>query len=118
MRVYMETRKGDWMQTFTGRKFWPVDPRSNEIFIEDIAHSLSMMCRFLGHCSKFYSVAEHCVRASWWVADRRGSYLDQLAALLHDAGEAYVVDVPRPIKPYLSNYKELEHNIDECIEVK
>lgn len=111
-------RKGDWMQTYTGRQFWPLDPRPEEIYIEDIAHSLSNMCRFLGHCKNFYSVAEHSVRVSWYIKDAGGTLLDQYAGLLHDASEAYLVDVPRPVKPYLTNYKELELNMEKCIETK
>lgn len=42
----MEERKGVWIQTYTGRMFWPLDPRPEEIWIEDIAHALSLQCRF------------------------------------------------------------------------
>src|ERR1700693_75116 len=54
-------RKGDWIQTFTGRQFWPLDPRPEEVCIEDIAHGLSNECRFAGQCRSFYSVAQHSV---------------------------------------------------------
>src|SRR5690606_29748913 len=97
------TRKGDWMQTFTGRRFWPLDPRPDEICIEDIAHALSMQCRYAGHCLSFYSVAEHSVLLSQHVAEPFRRW-----ALLHDASEAYLVDVPRPIKGDLSNYRAVE----------
>ncbi|WP_245459681.1 MULTISPECIES: phosphohydrolase [unclassified Mesorhizobium] len=96
-------RIGDWMQTFTGRCFWPLDPRPEEIFIEDIAHALSLQCRYAGHCLKFYSVAEHSVLLARYVSPQ-----DRLWALLHDASEAYLVDVPRPVKRDLANYKHLE----------
>ena len=99
-------RDGDWMQTATGRQFWPLDPRPSEICIEDIAHSLSMMCRYGGHCLRFYSVAEHSVLMS-----RAVSRENALWALLHDASEAYVVDVPRPLKANLPNYKNLESHV-------
>ena len=69
-------RKGGWIQTYTGRQFWPMDPRSHEVFIEDIAHSLSMMCRYAGHCERFYSVAEHSILLA-----RHVSYENKLAAL-------------------------------------
>lgn len=86
-------RLGDWMQTATGRQFWPLDPRVEEVCIEDIAHALSNQCRFAGHCREFYSVAEHSVRVSSILP---GNLC--LAGLLHDAAEAYLVDLPRPVK--------------------
>lgn len=96
-------RRGDWMQTFTGRQFWPLDPSPEEIDPADIAHALSLLCRYGGHVDRFYSVAEHCVLMSEWVIPERA-----LAALLHDATEAYVVDVPRPLKRQLPGYREIE----------
>jgi len=88
-------RQGDWMQTFTGRQFWPLDPRPEEIFIEDIAHALSLQCRYGGHTKVFYSVAEH----SWRVSAVCDS-CNALWGLLHDAAEAYLIDLPRPIKRF------------------
>lgn len=99
-------RKGDWMQTHSGAQFWPIDPRASEVRIRDIAHALSMLCRFGGHCNKFYSVAEHSVHMARFVSDE-----NKLWALLHDATEAYLVDVPRPIKPFLVGYKEAEERL-------
>ena len=61
MMMGPDARKGDWMQTFLGIQFWPMEPRVDEIQIEDIAHALSNQCRFAGHCSTFYSVAQHSV---------------------------------------------------------
>jgi uncharacterized protein len=89
----MKTRKGDCIQTFSGQSFWPLDPREEEICLEDIAHSLSRQCRFAGHTRKFYSVAQHSVFVSRIVPGK-----DALWGLLHDASEAYLVDLPRPIK--------------------
>jgi uncharacterized protein len=86
-------RIGDWMQTFTGVQFWPMDPRTEEIRIEDIAHSLSNQCRYAGHCKSFYSVAQHSVLVSEIVPPEFA-----LWGLLHDAQEAYLIDLPRPIK--------------------
>lgn len=103
-------RKGDWMQTFTGRAFWPMDPRPDEIEIEDIAHALSMMCRYAGHCLRFYSVAEHSVLLARAVPRDVA-----LWALLHDAAEAYIVDVPRPLKPFLPGYKHAEAQVESAI---
>jgi len=102
-------RHGDFMQTATGRKFWPMDPRANEVFIEDIAHSLSMQCRYAGHCLRYYTVAEHSVLMARHL--RPEGVEVALWALLHDASEAYLVDVPRPVKPYLEGYKAAEAKV-------
>ncbi|WP_425639891.1 hypothetical protein [Agrobacterium radiobacter] len=100
-------RTGDFMQTFTGRKYWPMSPRPHEVYIEDIAHSLGLQCRYAGHCIKFYSVAEHSVLIARSLAATHAPEV-ALAGLLHDAPEAYCVDIPRPLKPYLTNYKGIE----------
>lgn len=100
-------RKGDWIQTYTGKIFWPLDPRPEEVDIEDIAHALSFLCRFGGHTEKFYSVAEHSVRLSYIVPQK-----DRLWGLLHDASEAYLVDLPRPLK-YHSAMGALYRGIEE-----
>lgn len=86
-------RKGSWIQTYTGRAFWPMDPHEDDICLEDIAHSLSHQCRFAGHSSHFYSVAQHSVLVAGLVPKKHA-----LWGLLHDASEAYLVDLPRPIK--------------------
>lgn len=107
--VFVPERTGDFMQTATGRKFWPMDPHADEVFIEDIAHSLSLQCRYAGHCLRFYSVAEHSVLIARHLAARHAPEV-ALWGLLHDASEAYCVDIPRPLKPYLTNYKEIEES--------
>ena len=117
-------RKGDWQQTFTGKQFWPCDPRPEDVCLEDIAHALSLQCRFAGHCREFYSVAEHSVRVSWLIEAwnvREGyagawRFTSCLAALLHDASEAYCIDVPRPLKPYLAGYKAIEAGVMSALE--
>lgn len=107
------TRKGDWIQTFTGVAFYPLDPRPNEIHIRDIAHALSMQCRYGGHARYFYSVAEHCILLSQAVPPELA-----LAALMHDAAEAYLVDVPRPIKSSLTGYREIEAVLEASIAMR
>lgn len=101
----METlaRKGSWMQTAGGRAYWPLDPRPEDVFIEDIAHALGHLCRYAGHTRTFYSVAEHSIYVSRLVPPEHA-----LAGLLHDATEAYCVDVPRPLKKYLPEYEAIE----------
>lgn len=105
------TRLGDWMQTVSGKAVWPLDPRPEEIDLEDIAHALSMQCRYAGHCRKFYSVAEHSVllsRAMPTVELKRW-------ALLHDATEAYLVDLPRPVKRNMPYYAVAEEYLMAAI---
>jgi len=100
-------RIGGWIQTFSGRQAYPMDLRADEVAIEDIAHSLAMQCRYTGHCLRFYSVAEHSVlMARHFRSHGMAEYA--LPALLHDATEAYLTDVPRPVKPWLAGYKEAE----------
>jgi uncharacterized protein len=95
-----------WITTSTGRHWYPKDPEGSEYCIEDIAHALSMLCRFNGHCSRFYSVSEHSV----WVSRLVTQAGHGLWGLLHDASEAYLVDIPRPVKylPEMAGYRELE----------
>lgn len=106
-----DNRKGDWLQTFSGRVFFPIDPRPDEVNIDDIAHALSMLCRYSGHCLKFYSVAEHSVHVAQWLFDNGYAWETILAGLLHDATEAYVADVPRPLKQSLPTYKDAESRV-------
>ena len=100
------SRTGDWIQTFTGVCFWPLDPRPEEIHLMDLAHALSMICRYAGHTRDFYSVAEHCVLVSQHVAPKHA-----LWGLLHDAGEAYTADIPRPLKRHLNEWQPIEARI-------
>ena len=94
----------DWMQTASGLAYYPCEPRWSDVRIGDIAASLSKLCRFAGHCASFYSVAEHSVLVSHVVPREYA-----LQGLLHDATEAYCVDVPRPLKRSLPEYQRIEH---------
>lgn len=98
-----EWAAGDWFMTSSGRRAHVLAPEDTEIEIEDIAHALSMLCRFGGHCRQFYSVAQHSVLVSECVPARMA-----LQALLHDAPEAYLGDVIRPLKRELARYTEIE----------
>lgn len=100
-------RKGDWILTYTGGRFYPLDPRPEDIDIRDIAHALSLTCRYNGHCKMFYSVAEHSVRM---LLEESLPGLG-IWKLLHDAAEAYISDVPKPIKPMLKEFRPIEDNI-------
>jgi hypothetical protein len=94
-----------WLQTYTGRRFFPLEPNPSDIDIEDIAHALSLQCRFSGHCHRFYSVAEHC----FWVSS---SVPVEYAAwgLLRHAPRAYLAD--RLVKPA---YRIAEANLMRAI---
>lgn len=111
--VLARQRKGDWMQTFTGIQFWPLDPDANEIEIEDISHALSNLCRYNGHCNGFYSVAQHSVLVSEIIPSTYA-----MEGLLHDAAEAYIGDVIRPLKRYLPAFKRAEKFLEFAIRAK
>ncbi len=91
-----ELRKGDWFQSLKGRKVYPLDPRPEDVDIEEIAHVLGNICRYGGH-GPFYSVAQHSVHVMECVGSE-GDPEAMLVALLHDAAETYLGDVIRPLK--------------------
>ena len=108
--VYLPVNVQGWIQTSTGIKFFPLEPQIEDIYIQDIAHALSNLCRFGGHCSEFYSVAQHSVEVAQIVPKEYA-----LWGLLHDASEAYLVDIPRPLKPFLKEYLTFESQLMYCI---
>jgi len=101
------------IRTHSGIYINPFEPTPDQITIEDIAHSLSMQCRFAGHLPKFYSVAQHSVECSNMV----NSHF-QLQALMHDASEAYLLDIPSPIKKVIPAYRSAENNLMNIIAEK
>lgn len=103
-----------WIETYTGKKMYFLTPNYGMIDIRDIAHSLGLQCRFSGHTKKFYSVAEHCIRVSQWLHEHTNCKI-ALQGLLHDATEAYLLDVPSPIKQYLGGYYEMEDTLASVI---
>lgn len=112
------TVENGWMETYSGQKFFFENPEPGTIMIEDIGHALGQLCRYGGHSKRFYSVAEHCCILAWWVASQTGDSQLALDALMHDATEAYLVDVPRPIKHRLRGYKEIELRLASLIAAK
>lgn len=101
----IKTRYG-WMNV--------LEPTEDMVSINDIAHSLSHQCRFGGHTQEFYSVAQHSVVCNILCKDAEL----KLAMLLHDASEAYLLDIPRPVKLKLANYKEIEDKLMTLIAKK
>jgi hypothetical protein len=98
---------GDCIRTHSGQYVNVFNPDPDTILIEDIAHSLAHQCRWGGHISRFYSVAQHSLYCSYWIMDPKL----KLAALMHDASEAYLLDIPRPIKKKLYDYTHIEHGL-------
>lgn len=103
--------RGDWMQTYTGRQFYPLDAHAEDVDPIDIAHGISMQCRYNGHVKRFYSVAEHCVVMSEYLEGIGASANDSLYALLHDATESYVGDMVRPLKKHIPLFSQIEDGV-------
>ena len=103
------------IMTYTKKLFDPLHPEADKLDIEDIAHALSMLCRANGHFKSFYSVAQHSINCMEEAKARGYSPRVQAACLLHDASEAYLSDVTRPVKAELPRYKEIEAPLQELI---
>lgn len=114
------------VRTYSGVYVDVLNPDPDTIIIEDIAYALSNLCRFGGHTRVFYSVAEHSLRCKFMARDslaqttesRNIIAAEMLSALLHDASEAYLVDIPSPVKRLLPKYYELENNLMRVISEK
>jgi uncharacterized protein len=104
----------NYIRTYTGRSFYPNSPRPGDVSIDDIAQALSNLCRFTGHVSSFYSVAQHSVLVS-----RMCDPSDALKGLLHDAAEAYVNDLNRPLKysGLMNEYRDIEDDVSQAIAI-
>lgn len=107
----MKGKMNNSIDTYSGRVFDITDPTTDAIDIYDIAHALSMQCRYAGHCNKFMSVAEHCVLG----VPLLRTNTQKLMYLLHDASEAYLGDVTRPLKPLLPEYSRYETLAQDAI---
>lgn len=103
------------IMTYTKKMFDPLRPKAELIDIQDIAHALSMLCRANGHFKSFYSVGQHCINCAKEAEARGYSVRLQLACLLHDASEAYLSDVTRPVKAELPRYTEIEEPLQELL---
>lgn len=104
------------IRTFTGKMFDVLEPDPASVDIVDIAHALSCQGRFTGHTSEFYSVAQHSVHVSELVPSELA-----LCGLLHDATEAYLVDLPSPVKHSTclgDFFREMEARLWSAIAIK
>lgn len=101
---------GPTILTRSGNYFSFLEPSLSDFTLDDIAHGLSQICRFGGQCVRFYSVAEHSIYVASLVPDEL-----KWAALMHDAAEAFVGDVPKPLKELLPAYKDIERQVEQAI---
>ena len=104
-----------YITTYTGKHFDPVNPEIELIDIRDIAHALSLICRGNGQVKTFFSVGQHCINAAKEAKARGYSNRVILACLIHDAGESYLSDVPRPLKPSMPEYIRTEEHLLDLI---
>src|ERR1700678_969484 len=109
---YVPVVDNAWINTFTGKKLFPLNPREEDICIEDIAHALSNICRFTGHVLNFYSVAQHSVLVSYLCNAENA-----LWGLLHDSQEFACQDISSPLKktPEFASYRVMEANFQKVI---
>ena len=115
------TDKSPWIELRSGTKFYTdVDPwvMAKQIHVEDIAHSLSYLCRYNGHVRRFYSVAEHCCLMSDYVEHQGGTPEECLVALHHDDAEYIIGDVARDIKQDLPDFKGYEQHIEMAVRIR
>ncbi len=108
-------KKRDEIATFTNRYMKPLSPEEEDIRLADIAHALSMMTRANGHFQSFYSVGQHCLNCQLEAEARGFSFRLRLALLLHDASEAYMSDLTRPVKNGFPQYREAEEVLQATI---
>ncbi|MDY6765306.1 MAG: hypothetical protein SV377_06455, partial [Halobacteria archaeon] len=96
-------------------RFYPLDPRPEDIRLEDVAQGLAHTCRYTGQCDFFYSVALHSIHVSTELSRLGHGENVQLYGLLHDAPEAYLSDIARPVKENLPDYREMENRIQKTV---
>jgi hypothetical protein len=101
--------------TYTKRRFNTLEPDESQIVIEDIAHALSMMTRANGHFPEFFSVGQHSIQCCREALARNYVPEVALACLLHDASEAYLSDVTRPVKKNMPMYLQIEEQLQGMI---
>jgi hypothetical protein len=106
--------KYSYIKTYTGKIFYPLAPTLDQICIEDIAHALSNVCRYGGHCEKTLTVAQHSCMVSDWLPQYK------LEGLMHDGTEAYLGDMVRPLKhsPKMRQYRLAENKLDIILHEK
>ena len=102
-----------WISTSTGRRFHIFRPTEEEIVLEEAVHALCMLCRFNGHTSEFYSVAQHSIYVSMMCSEENA-----LCGLMHDIPEAYIGDMATPLKRQMYAYNKVESKIWDIVSTK
>lgn len=113
-----EGRFGGWISTYSGGMIFPLDPRPEEIILEDICHALSLVTRWAGHCKRHYSVGQHSLLVARQIQKNQEYEYDelyQLYGLMHDFSEYALCDIPRPMKPFFIDYIKHESRLMEVI---
>lgn len=105
----------DSIITYSGINFYPLNPNKEDIKIEDISHALSLMARANGHFRHFYSVGQHSINCYKEAKNRNYSYRVQMGCLLHDASEAYLADITRPVKKSMDEYFVWEERLQKAV---
>lgn len=115
MNEQQRVQQHPYLTTASGRRVVVHSMRRQDVHLGDIVYSTSMLCRFVGHISRFYSVAEHQVLVAA-LAEQDGHDEDVIrCCLLHDASEAYTGDVASPLKAMLPGYKDIERHVESVI---
>ena len=105
----------DSIITYSGVNFYPLNPNKDDIRIEDISHALALMTRANGHFRHFYSVGQHSINCYKEAKNRNYSYRVQMGCLLHDASEAYLADITRPVKKSMNEYFVWEERLQKAV---
>jgi 5'-deoxynucleotidase YfbR-like HD superfamily hydrolase len=116
--VFTSTSGESWLQTGSGRRVPVLNPQADDIDIIDIINSISKLCRFNGHCSEFYSVAQHCVLGADFILAEWDDVELAKEFLLHDATESYVGDMIRPVKIHVRQFLDIEDRFTTAISTK
>lgn len=115
LQVHDLAAQDEAISTHTGRSFRPLDPAPDQIALADLAHGLSNVCRGAGQTAFFYSVALHSIHVTEELARNDESERVQFYGLLHDAPEAYITDVPSPLKRHLPGFRAIEDDIQNAV---
>ncbi|PSR53888.1 phosphohydrolase [Adhaeribacter arboris] len=107
-----------FIKTYSGLQVELLEPRADQIELEDIAHGLAMKCRFSGQTNQFYSVAEHSVRVAYLLLEMYQNPLLAMAGLMHDAAEAYLPDIATPLKRIIQGFHVIEEGLMQVITLK